>query len=156
LSEYLKDNAALSCAFMLAGFNATIQDNFLSVASDGVTPQQALDLALENIEKFIQSLSVLFNQRFASRVLSVDDELGNPQQVNLKPQQVKLMSLTLYDLNQLQSKIRQAANWVDNADPLVTKSLFYFENACLLNEFAQALPFFGTHAAQSRSLAFLQ
>lgn len=156
LSEYRREGHSASCAFSLSGFNATMRDNFVRLEVSESSAQEATEAAVFKVNVWLQAMSVQFNQRFSSEVISVEDEMGTPLEVRIAPTRVEMVAVTVYDIHDLEEKAKRSADWADAADESATKSLLYFEHASLLNEFAQTLPNLGTHAAFSRSLAFLQ
>lgn len=156
LSQYRSPVQAIAAIVDVDGLQLTLNDNFLAVTSDASDPQAATDKVLSYVELLVQSLSTMHGERFFATLLSVEDDKGSPQTIRNRAQAIPLFQATLFNLEQLREHIAVAARWATNMDDAAKKALFYFEHACLLNEFAKTLPLMSHHASFSQALAFLQ
>lgn len=156
LSQYRPPSQALAANIKTHGLSLSINDNFLEVITDAETAQIATDRVLPYLDLFLQSLSSMYGDRFLASLLSTEDAHGVPQAAWTGPKAVQLFQATFFNTEELQERVTVAANWAAISDTAAKKALFYFEHACLVNEFAQTLPLTSPHAAFSRALAFLQ
>jgi len=156
LPRYRTPESALSQNLKTDDFEMKLSDNFLEVWTDSSAPQEATDRTLAYVDLFIQSLSAMYGERFFASLMAVDDDQGNPQSVAAIPRTVPFFTATIYNTQELSERIAIAANWARKADPVAQKALFYFEHACLLEEFSATLTLSSPHASFSRALAFLQ
>lgn len=156
LSQYRAPDRALAANIKSEGLSLSITDNFLEVITEAERAQLAADRVLANVDLLLQSLTSMYGDRFFASLLSAEDSQGVPQAVQTGPKAVQLLKATLFNIEELRDRVTRAADWASNADTAAKKALFYFEHACLLNEFAQTLPLTSPHVAFSRALAFLQ
>lgn len=157
LSQYREEDQAASGQVDMAGFLLSLQDNFLEViVEDADGAQSAADRSLVYVDTLLQSLSAMYGERFSAALLVSEDDAGVQQQVRANPRNIRLMAVTVYNNQELSERFARAAAWAAVVDDVAHKALFYFEHACLLNEFSQTLSLSSPHAAFSRASAFLQ
>lgn len=156
LSQYRTPKQSLNLNLQSAGLVLSINDNFLSVAVDAPHAQVATDQALSYMEVLLQSLTAMYGERFSASALSVQDSDGAAQPVRIGDTNIHYMKVTAFNSEELRDRFFIATNWAATADSAAKKALFYFEHACLLNEFAETLAISLPHASFSRALAFLQ
>jgi hypothetical protein len=156
LSQYRAPDHALAAKIKPQGFSLSITDNFLEVVTEAERAQPAADRVLAYVDLLLQSLTTMYGDRFFASLLSAEDAQGVPQAVQTGPKTVQLFQATFFNIEELHDRVARAVEWATIADAAAKKALFYFEHACLLNEFAQTLPPTSPHAAFSRALAFLQ
>lgn len=157
LSQFRSPDQVLNAATTTKDFSLSILDNFLElIINHAEHVQDATDKTLSFIDLLLQSLSSLYGERFFYTLLSVEDANGIPQPLQTKHLQIQIFQATFYNIDELKERFIQATEWALAADKIVKKALFYFEHACLLNEFSQTLPAMSPHASFSRALAFLQ
>lgn len=154
-SEFRPEDGCASAVFSVKGLQAVLRDNFLELALVASDMQSAVSLGESYAASLARGLSVMHRERFSTEFLSVEGDAGNVH--GPSPQSnPTLLRVTSYHIPELNDRFLQASEWAVSFDTRACKALFYFEHACLLNEFAQSLPFAGPHAAFSRALAFLQ
>jgi hypothetical protein len=156
LPLYRQADQRVSAALTTPQFSVSIHDNFLDVGARGADPQSVADEVLAYVDTLIQALSSMYGERFVASLLVAEDETGAQQSVRVVPRKMQLFAATVYNTTELSERFVKAATWATAADDVARKALFYFEHACLLNEFSQTLPLSGPHAAFSRASAFLQ
>ena len=156
LPLYRQADEAVSANLTTSRFSVSIKDNFLDIGTAGDDPQAVTDGVLAYVDTLIQALSSMYGERFLASLLVAEDETGAPLDVRVVPRKVQLFAATVYNTAELSERFVKAATWAAAADDVARKALFYFEHACLLNEFSQTLPLSGPHAAFSRASAFLQ
>lgn len=156
LSQYRAPEQVLTATFEEGDLKLSLNDNFLAITTEASDPQAAADRTLPYVDLFVQSLSTMYGMRFFFEFLSAEDDSGSPQVIKTGPQALQLFNLTIFNLEQLRERIAVATRWAASVDAAAKKALFYFEHACLLNEFAQTLPLTSHHASFSRAVAFLQ
>lgn len=156
LSQYRTPEQSLNLSLKSRGLVLSISDNFLSVAVDAQHAQVAADKALTYMEVLLQSLTAMYGERFSASVLSVQDAAGAAQPARIGDVNIHYMKVMAFNAEELRDRFSMATNWAATADSAAKKALFYFEHACLLNEFAETLITSLPHASFSRALAFLQ
>jgi hypothetical protein len=156
LSLYRQPDEAVSAELTVSRFTVSLRDNFLDISTNGTDPQSTADDVLAYTDTLVQALSSMYGERFLASLLVAEDETGAPLNVRVVPRKLRLFAATVYNTPELSARFAKAVTWAAAADDVARKALFYFEHACLLNEFSQTLPLSGPHAAFSRASAFLQ
>lgn len=156
LSQYRSPEAAAATSLVAGEFSVSLSDNFLHVTAAGADAQNAADCVVPYTDLLVQSLTALYGQRFSASFLSVEDDRGFPQRVLIGPSTRQLFRATIYNTQEVAERVGTAATWAASVDAVAQKALFYFEHACLLQEFSETLPLSSPHAVFSRALAFLQ
>lgn len=156
LSQFRQPDQALSALLKRISMSLNFTDNFLEVLAEGEEAQATTNNVLAYVDLLLQSLTSMYGSRFSASLLLVEDESGTQQSVHVGPRTVRLFQAVLFNIDELKGRVATAATWAEIADPPAKKALFYFEHACLINEFSETLHATSTHAAFSRALAFLQ
>lgn len=156
LSRYRTPESALAANLQIGDHSIKLSDNFLEVWTQSPDPQDATSKTIAYVDLFVQSLSSMYGERFFASLMAIEDEHGNPQSVAAIPRTVPFFTATIYNTQELSERIGVAATWAQTADAVAQKALFYFEHACLLEEFSSSLTLSSPHASFSRALAFLQ
>jgi hypothetical protein len=155
MSEFRPSDGCASASISVNGIKSSLRDNFLKLDLEALSAQDAVQAGVSYAKSVMQALSVMHRERFSAEFMSIEDSLGNVQRPGA-PLNSNLLNITNYHIGELNQRFVEVVQWAGIIDARAKKALFYFEHACLLNEFSQSLPFSGPHAAFSRSLAFLQ
>jgi hypothetical protein len=155
LSEFRPSDGGANASTSVNGIKNSLRDNFLALDLEALNAQEAIQTGVSHAESIMRAMSVMHSERFSAEFMSIEDSIGNVQRPGASPNS-NLLNLTSYHITELNQRFVKAAQWAAKIDTRAGKALFYFEHACLLNEFSQSLPLSSPHAAFSRSLAFLQ
>lgn len=154
-SQYRSPEIAASTNIEVGDFSVSLNDNFLVIVCHASSSEAAVQLVVPYVDLLVQSLTSMYGQRFSASFLSAEDESGVPQKVMFSLTTRQLFKVTIYNTEEISERVATAARWAAIVDDVAQKALFYFEHACLLQEFSESLPLLSPHAAFSRALAFL-
>lgn len=152
LSVFRGEDEKVEIAFALDGAVAHLEDNYLTMSLESVSPYDAYVRTAAIAEALLANLALDKRQPFMHHAVYICDETGQPYP---PPLYTNLMKVTTYNLETLKESINTAVHAARVHDQRLERALHYFEHALILHESRQLVGRPGTAHFQSVMAAIL-
>lgn len=131
LSQYRNEKDAINIKLNLGKIKANLKDNFIIMELEANTQGEAYNCAILTLDQFLQHLSLSTKRLFSYKPLLIE---GEKDKIYPVPKYITISSVTMYNLKHLSYEIENTAKLFQLSDPLLDKSLQYYEHAHFLFE----------------------
>lgn len=131
LSKYRDDKDKINIEQIIGNNPITIKDNFATLVVEASKVEEACYNAINVIDCFLKHVSLSGRRLFSYKPILIMDDRGKNYII---PKNAVVGSVTVYNLEQLNTDIANSIKFFHISDPLLDKALQYYEHALFLFE----------------------
>lgn len=131
LPGYRRLDEAVSMRLHVGEVHVRLFDNFATIEREADSPGTAYRTAAQTMDRLLRHLSLTQGRLFEWRPVSLTSPDGRAYAI---PGEIRLASVTTYDLDTLKADLEAAAGFADVVDERLMRAMDYYEQALLLFE----------------------